>query len=287
MDWPKAAPFAAAITFDMDADSLIHAADPEGWKRPCAISMGQYGPTVGVPRILETCRRLGLRQTFFIPGWCVKTYPKAGEAILEGGHEIGCHGWIHENPAARTRAEQAEDLDCALTAIAAFAGYRPKGYRAPVYLLTLDTPGLIADRGFAYDSSMMADDDPYALDLGGLSLIENPTHLGIDDWPPFAHYAEIGYMMPVRGPSEGVNPFFEEFKASKADGGLWHAVWHPFLTGRRARWQVVERWLERRSPRGHGSRRGAKSRTTPKPCTAQGDCALCPSRPMESARHDL
>jgi peptidoglycan-N-acetylglucosamine deacetylase len=245
MDWPNAAPFAAAITFDMDADSLIHAADPEGWKRPYAISMGQYGPTVGVPRILETYRRLGLKQTFFIPGWCVKTYPKAVEAILAGGHEIGCHGWIHENPAARTPAEQAEDLDRALEAIAAFAGYRPKGYRAPVYQLTNDTPRLLLDRGFTYDSSMMADDEPYALDLGqGRSLIEIPTHWGIDDWPPFAHYAEIGYMMPVRGPTEGLAPFFEEFEAARQTGGLWHAVWHPFLTGRRARWQVVERWLE-------------------------------------------
>jgi peptidoglycan/xylan/chitin deacetylase (PgdA/CDA1 family) len=245
MDWPMNAPFAAAITFDMDADSLIHAATPDGWQQPYAISMGQYGPTVGVPRILETYRRLGLRQTFFIPGWCVKTYPRAVEAILQGGHEIGCHGWIHENPQARTVAEQAEDLDRALDAIAAFAGYRPRGYRAPVYLLTNDTPRLIADRGFAYDSSMMADDDPYALDLGqGRSLIEIPTHWGIDDWPPFAHYAEIGYMMPVRGPTEGLAPFFEEFEAARQDAGLWHAVWHPFLTGRRARWQVVERWLE-------------------------------------------
>ena len=92
---------------------------------------------------------------------------------------------------------------------------------------------------------MMADDQPYALDLGqGRTLIEIPTHWGIDDWPPFAHYAEIGYMMPVRGPSEGLAPFFEEFEAAQQDGGLWHAVWHPFLTGRRARWQVVERWLE-------------------------------------------
>jgi peptidoglycan-N-acetylglucosamine deacetylase len=244
MDWPNNAPMAAAITFDMDADSLIHIADPEGWKRPYAISMGQYGPAVGIPRILETYRRLGLRQTFFIPGWCVQTYPKAVEAILEGGHEIGCHGWIHENPAARTLSEQGEDLDRALEALAAFSGYRPRGYRAPVYQLTNDTPALLKDRGFAYDSSMMADDQPYALDLGSATLIEVPTHWGIDDWPPFAHYAEIGYMMPVRGPTEGLAPFFEEFEAARREGGLWHAVWHPFLTGRRARWQVVERWLE-------------------------------------------
>jgi peptidoglycan-N-acetylglucosamine deacetylase len=244
MDWPGKAPMAAAITFDMDADSLIHIADPEGWKRPYAISMGQYGPNVGIPRILETYRRLGLRQTFFIPGWCVKTYPLAVEAILKDGHEVGCHGWIHEDPAARTLAQQGEDLDRAIDAIAAFSGYRPRGYRAPVYQLTNDTPALLKDRRFAYDSSMMADDDPYALDLGGRTLIEIPTHWGIDDWPPFAHYAEIGYMMPVRGPTEGLAPFFEEFEAARADGGLWHAVWHPFLTGRRARWQVVERWLE-------------------------------------------
>lgn len=283
MEWPNHAPFAAAITFDMDADSLIHAADPDGWKRPYAISMGQYGPTVGVPRILETYRRLGLRQTFFIPGWCVKTYSKAVEAILEGGHEIGCHGWIHENPAARTLAEQDEDLDRALDAMSAFSGYRPRGYRAPVYQLTNDTPALLLGQGFSYDSSMMADDEPYALDLGqGRTLIEIPTHWGIDDWPPFAHYAEIGYMMPVRGPSEGLSPFFEEFEAAKAEGGLWHAVWHPFLTGRRARWHVVERWLETAVTSGawfatlgqiadhsDGLRQAGKLRTLPFPAYTQ------------------
>lgn len=244
MDWPNGAGFAAAITFDMDADSLIHAAGPDGWKNAYAVSMGQYGPHVAIPRILETYRRLGMKQSFFIPGWCVQTYPQAVEAILEGGHEIGCHGWIHENPANRSVDQQAEDLDKAIEALAAFSGYRPRGYRAPVYQITNDLPGLLLDRGFTYDSSMMADDDPYALDVSGRRLIEIPPHWGIDDWPPFAHYEEIGYMMPVRGPSEGLAPFFEEFAAAKKDGGLWHAVWHPFLTGRRARWQVVEEWLE-------------------------------------------
>lgn len=244
MKWPHGHSFAAAITFDMDADSLIHASGPDGWKNAYAVSMGQYGPTVAIPRILKTYKRLGLRQTFFIPGWCVQTYPKAVEAILEGGHEIGCHGWIHENPANRTREQQAEDLDRSIEAIAAFSGYRPRGYRAPVYQITNDLPDLLLDRGFTYDTSMMADDDPYILDVSGRQLVEIPPHWGIDDWPPFAHYEEIGYMMPVKGPSDGLAPFFEEFESAKAEDGLWHAVWHPFLTGRRARWHVVERWLE-------------------------------------------
>lgn len=136
--------------------------------------MGQYCPTAGAPRFFESDRRLGLRQTFFIPGWCVKTCPQAVDAILEGGHEIGCHGWSCENPAARSWAEQGEDLGCALEAMSAFSGCRPRGNRAPVNLLTNDTPGLIADRGFTCDSLMMANDEPYMLNPGGRRLDENP-----------------------------------------------------------------------------------------------------------------
>ena len=48
--------------FDVDADSLIHISRPkDGFDRLAPISMGRYGPTVGVPRIVETYRRLGLK----------------------------------------------------------------------------------------------------------------------------------------------------------------------------------------------------------------------------------
>ena len=46
-----------------------------------ATSMLRYGPEVAIPRILETYRRLEIRQTFFIPAWCAETHPKAVEAI--------------------------------------------------------------------------------------------------------------------------------------------------------------------------------------------------------------
>jgi len=242
--WPHGKRAAAAITFDMDADCLIHIAAEDGWRRQYPVSMGRYGPTVAIPRILDTYRRLGLKQSFFIPGWCIETYPQAVEMILKDGHEIGCHGWIHENPLDRSPAEQSEDLDRCLDTFDRIVGQRPRGYRAPVYQVTNDTPRLIAEKGFAYDSSMMADDEPYIMECEGRTLVEVPPHWGIDDWPPFAHYEEIGYMMPVRGPSEGLAPFFEEFEIAAELGGLWHAVWHPFLTGRRARWYVVEKWLE-------------------------------------------
>ena len=54
----------------------------------------------------------------------------------------------------------------------------------------------------------------------------------------------IDYMMPVQSPSAGLEGFFEEFEAQYEAGGFWMPIWHPFLTGRLARWRRVELWLE-------------------------------------------
>jgi hypothetical protein len=126
----------------------------------------------------------------------------------------------------------------------AMTGRKPRGYRAPVYNANQATIDLLIEHGFTYDSSLMADDIPYLMRTGRGELYEMPPHWGSDDWPPFAHYAEIGYMMPVKSPSEGLAASFEEFEAQYEAGGFWMGIWHPFLTGRLARWRVVERWLE-------------------------------------------
>ena len=68
---------------------------------------------------------------------------------------------------------------------------------------------------------------------------------GTDDWPPFAHFAEIGYMMPVKAPSSGLAAFWEEFDAAYDAGGFFMLIIHPFLTGRLARWKQVDSWLEK------------------------------------------
>lgn len=244
--WPNGARCACAITFDMDADSLIHIARPQdSYDRLYPISMGRYGPTVAIPRILETYRRLGIKQSFFIPGWCMETYPEAVEAILEGGHEIGHHGWIHEDPIVTKGAAQEEAFERALETHKSMTGQSPRGYRAPVYNVTQQVIDLLVKHQFLYDSSLMADDIPYIMQTQAGSLYEMPVHWGTDDWPPFAHYDEIGYMMPVRGPSAGLAGFWEEFEAQYEAGGFFMLIVHPFLTGRLARWRLVEQWLEK------------------------------------------
>lgn len=246
LPWPEGKRLAAAITFDVDADSLIRNARPEdGHLRLAAVTMGRYGPTVAVPRILDTYRRLGLTQTFFMPAWVMETYPAAVEAILAGGHEIGHHSWRHEDPMGHSDAREAELFGRAMETHVRMTGRKPRGYRAPVYNATPGILRRLIEEGFLYDSSLMADEIPYLLRTGGgNSLVELPPHWGNDDWPPFAHFEEIGYLMPVRAPSDGLRAFFEEYTAMHAAGGFWMPVLHPFLTGRLARWQALESWLE-------------------------------------------
>jgi peptidoglycan-N-acetylglucosamine deacetylase len=242
--WPNGARCACAITFDMDADSLIHISKPrDGHDRLHPITMGRYGPTVAIPRILETYRRLGLKQSFFIPAWCIEQYPDAVDAILKDGHEIGHHGLIHEDPVETRGTAQGTAFETALGIHQKRIGKKPRGYRAPVYNATQQIIDLLIQNEFLYDSSLMADDIPYKMQTKKGELWEAPVHWGTDDWPPFAHYAEIGYMMPVKSPSEGLAAFWEEFDAQYEAGGFWVGIWHPFLTGRLARWMQVEKWL--------------------------------------------
>jgi peptidoglycan-N-acetylglucosamine deacetylase len=242
--WPNGAKCACSVTFDMDSDSLIHLEHPtDGYKRASAISMLQYGPTVAIPRIVETHRRLGIKQTFFIPSWCMETYPETVEIILQGGHEIGQHGYLHENPVSQSREEQAGWMDKSLEVIERMTGAKPRGWRAPLYNFSNDSADLLVERGFKYDASLMADDVPYVIDAKKGSLIELPTHWGLDDWPQYVQSMDLDYMMPIRSPETGWAPFVQEFEAAYRHGGLWIPVVHPFATGRLARWEVVANFL--------------------------------------------
>jgi hypothetical protein len=115
--WPNGARCAAAITFDMDADSLIHLEHPvDSISRVSGISMLRYGPEVAVPRIVETYKRFGIKQTFFVPAWCIEQYPKAIETMLEGGRRpIGCCVRSRSSNAPRASARAAGARRCIIS----------------------------------------------------------------------------------------------------------------------------------------------------------------------------
>jgi peptidoglycan/xylan/chitin deacetylase (PgdA/CDA1 family) len=248
--WPGGAKCAACFTLDMDADSLLQLAHPQrAHTMVSATSMLRYGPEVAVPRILESYRHFGIKQTFFVPGWCALRYPRAVEAMVRDGHEVSAHGYLHEHPNELSDADERYWLQRSLAAVREVTGEASPGWRAPLYRFSHRSAELLLEAGVGYDASLMGDDVPYLLDTPRGSLLELPSHWGMDDWPPFMHSGELEFEMPIQSAAHAWENWWEEFEAMWEYGGLWVPVWHPFLSGRLARWRrthmMIERMLEK------------------------------------------
>ena len=234
--WPDGKRCAVAITFDMDADSILHLAHHQSANnRVLAMSMLRYGPQIAIPRILRIFAERGIRQTFFLPAWCIERYPATTEAILAAGHEIGHHGYLHEHPNELSREEEERWLHRAIDVIVKTTGERPRGFRAPSYRFSENTLDLLVQAGFDYDASLMGDDIPYLLDNGKGTVVELSSHYAMDDWPHYMMSRDFQYMMSIKSPQAAGEVFRAEFDAAWRHGGMWIAVWHPFLSGRLAR----------------------------------------------------
>jgi peptidoglycan/xylan/chitin deacetylase (PgdA/CDA1 family) len=59
-------------------------------------SLGAYGPERGVANLLSLLRGHGITATFFVPGWIAEQWSDCVTDVVDGGHELGHHGYLHE-----------------------------------------------------------------------------------------------------------------------------------------------------------------------------------------------
>jgi peptidoglycan-N-acetylglucosamine deacetylase len=81
------------LTFDFDAASPWISGN---MLTPTPISRGEYG-TVAVPRLLNLLSERDLPITWFISEHTIETYPKVCREIVAVEHEVGLHGYAHED----------------------------------------------------------------------------------------------------------------------------------------------------------------------------------------------
>lgn len=249
--WPNGARCAVAFTFDIDTDSGLHLDHGARAKELVATNSWLRYDEIAMPRILRLYKERGLKQTFFYPAWCMETYPRIVEAILEGGHEIAHHGYIHENYNALPVDRQEELLSRAVDTIVRMTGRKPRGFRAPLYNFSSATADLLVKYGFVYDASLMTDDVPHMIDAsGGGSFVEIPSHWALDDWPQYVHAPDFNYMMTVRSPADAKSVFMAEFDAAWRHGGLWVGVWHPWVSARPARLDAIAEMIDEMQAKG-------------------------------------
>lgn len=233
--WPVGYRAAACFTFDLDAEAVALVNDPASADRMSVMSHQSYGPLTGVPRLLRLLDSAGIKATFFVPGFTARRYPDVIRRIAGAGHEIAHHGYLHEPLNGADEAAEAEYLDRGLDALTEVTGVRPVGYRAPMWELNYRSPGLLRDRGFLYDSSLMDADLPYELAAGTGSIVEIPIYWGLDDWEQYCYVPGLYETGVIQSPARAREMWSLEFAAMRAEGGCFVLTSHPFLSGRPAR----------------------------------------------------
>jgi len=239
--WPHDARVAVALSFDFDAESGFLRS---GNYSPQPLSRGQYGPRVGVPRILQMAERHAVPLTFFIPAVDGQLHPDAIDAILASPlkHEIGIHGWIHEPIADLKPGEEQKLTTRAFEWWTHRLGHKPEGIRTPSWDFTEDTLGIIHDLGLVYDSSLMADDRPYEIVAAGkpTGLIELPVEWILDDYAYYSYDGRSNAYNRV-GDSDVYEIYKGEFDQAYEEGTLFLLTMHPFVTGHRSRLAALDR----------------------------------------------
>ena len=154
--------------FGVDVDAVAGWLGSYGGEdSPCDISRGLFAGEVGMPRLVRLFDRLNIPTTWFIPGHSIETFPEECKMVVDAGHEIGMHGYSHENPIAMTPEQEEAVMDKCIDLIERLSGKRPTGYVAPWWEFSAVTNELLLKKRFNYDHSLMNDDfHPFYVRVG-------------------------------------------------------------------------------------------------------------------------
>ncbi|WP_371227938.1 polysaccharide deacetylase family protein [Roseovarius sp. 2305UL8-3] len=240
--WPDGAQSAVFPAFDVDSESVWLGADPENQRRLVTTSYGGYEARVGIPKILEVLRRHEVRATFFITGWSIEAHPTTCETILNDGHEIAHHGYLHLRPDTADQATLEEEMDRGLEVMKRVLGVTPVGYRAPWGETSPENMELLKSRSIRYSSSFRDDIRPYRhLLASGPGPVEIPVNLSFDDWTyGLTHRTSPRPMFPRQ---HVLDIWKEEFDQTHEWGGVTTMVMHPQVTGRPMRINIMDQFL--------------------------------------------
>lgn len=241
-----------------------------GEDSPCDISRGVHAAKVGTPRLLDLLNRYNITTTWNITGHSIESFPKESEMVVQAGHELGLHGYTHENPLAMTKEQEQAILNKTFDLVVQLCGKPPKGYSAPWWELSPNTIDLLLEKGIEYDHSLMENDhSPYYLRRDDswtkidyaqpaetwmtpwkagteTELIEIPCSWYLDDAPPVMFVKKFpnshGWVSPRSIGQMWTDQF--DWVYRNCDYGIYNACLHPDASGHPQMLMMLERLID-------------------------------------------
>ncbi|WAH36464.1 polysaccharide deacetylase family protein [Alicyclobacillus dauci] len=237
---------------------------------PDDISRGLFAGEVGAPRLLNLFKKYNIRTTWFIPGHSIETFPEQMKMVVDAGHEIGAHGYSHENPIAMTKKQEEDVLLRSLELIEKLSGKRPTGYVAPWWEFSNITNELLLKHGIKYDHSLMHNDfTPYYVRVGDkwtkidytkeasdwmkplergeeTNLVEIPANWYLDDLPPMMFIKKSPNSFGFVSPRDIEQMWKDQFDwvYREHDYAIFPMTIHPDVSGRPQVLLMHERLIE-------------------------------------------
>lgn len=240
--WPNDARVAVALSFDSDHET-IPLRDAE--TRPGKLSQGEYGSRVGAKRILDLLERKSIPASFFMPAVSALLHPDEARSYVAAGHELALHGWIHERNMLLEPKDERELAFRSAETLERISGVRPVGLRTPSWDFSDATLSVVRELGLLYDSSLMADDEPYEIlaDDEPTGLVEIPVEWIRDDAPYFS-FDRYTAIRPYTSPRHALTIWRDEFDGAYAEAGLFQLTMHPHIIGHRSRMAILEELID-------------------------------------------
>lgn len=259
------------IGFGVDVDAVAGWLGSYGGEdSPFDISRGIFAGEVGMPRLLDLFRKYDIKTSWFIPGHSIETFPDECRRVADEGHEIGAHGYSHENPVAMTADQEEAVLAKSVELIEQLSGRKPRGYVAPWWEMSARTADLLKKYGFIYDHSQGHHDfQPYYSRVGdtwtkidfskaaanwmtplkkgtSVDLIEFAANWYVDDLPPMMFIKASPNSHGFVNPRDIEQMWRDQFDwvYREYDYATFPITIHPDVSGRPQVLLMLERFIE-------------------------------------------
>lgn len=206
--WPGDARIAMSIVVAFEAFTYVsHYRPRPGPPREAdqaSLSYAEYGPKIGVWRVLELLDREKLKASFHASGLAAERWPKTLAEVHRRGHEVVGHGWTNDNLSAHEFSEERErkDIHDTIAAIEKAIGEKPVGWSSPG---SKGSPSkfrtLIEKSDVRWIGDDASNDVPFIRKVDGKALVMMPRN-------NFPANDLMLWMKPAQPP----NVYFDSFK---------------------------------------------------------------------------
>lgn len=204
-------------------------------------SWRDFGPRVGIWRMMDVMERHGVKGTVALNSDVCKFYPR----IIEAGKQLGWEWMGHGKNNSGLMTQETEEEEGAfirdvVTTIKGATGAQPRGWLSPALSETTRTPDLLAENGIEYVGNWVNDEQPYKMNVKSGNLYSIPYSAEVNDIPAILDLKlspeEFGRMIE--------DQFDILYEDGAKTGRVMSICLHPFIIGHPFRSKYFDKALQ-------------------------------------------